>query len=338
MKCLKRVLNHHKIILTALQNPIYLSMKILITGATGLVGSEIVCLCKERGIDVNYLTTSRSKIVSEPNFQGYYWNPDVREIDMNCFAGVTSIITLAGASISKRWTPAYKKKVLSSRVNTLRTLSQALDKIDRSKITAIVAASAIGIYPNSLSNFYTEEETKIDDSFLGKVVTEWEREIDALNTFNIKLSKIRIGLVMSNKGGALPQMAKPIAYGLGAAFGKGSQWQSWIHVNDLARMFLFVLDSDKNGVFNGVSPNPISNAKLVKEIAKVFKRPLFLPNIPQFVMKTVLGEMSYLLFASQRVSSKKIEETGFVFAYPNIYRALQDLYSEASTSLVPKTN
>lgn len=313
-------------------------MKVLITGATGLIGSEIVRLYKERHINVNYLTTSKSKIVSEQNYQGFYWNPNTSEIDVKCFEGVTTIINLAGASISKRWTPKYKKLVLSSRINTLRTLHAALDKIDCSNIRTFVSASAIGIYPNSLSDYYTEEEQRIDDSFLGDVVSVWEKEIDKLEAFNFNLAKIRIGLVMSGEGGALPQMVKPIRYGVGAAFGSGSQWQSWIHRNDLARMFLFVAEYGLQGVFNGVGPNPVSNIKLVKEIARVLNRPLFLPNIPKVVMKTILGEMSYLLFASQRVSSKKIEEEGFIFNYPNIGSTLEDIYKKEQSNMAVNTS
>ncbi len=309
-------------------------MKILITGATGLVGSEIVRLCRERDIPVNYLTTSKRKIVSELGYNGFYWNPDSNEIDINCFESVTAIINLAGASISKKWTSNYKKQILSSRVNSLRTLYTALEKIDSSTISSFVSASAIGIYPHSLSNFYTEDEKKVDDSFLGEVVVQWEKEIDQFKAFNLNLAKIRIGLVMSEKGGALPQMAKPIQYYAGAAFGSGLQWQSWIHINDLARMFLYTTELELQGVYNGVGPNPINNAKLVKEIARVLKRPLFLPNVPEVVMKAILGEMSYLLFASQRVSSKKIEEEGFIFNYSNIGSTLESIRLKEQPALV----
>lgn len=301
-------------------------MKILITGATGLVGSEIVDLCRERDIAVNYLTTHREKIVSKNNFQGFYWNPDKNEIDLDCFEGVTAIINLAGASISKRWTGAYKKEVLSSRINSIRTLYKALQNIDHSGITSFVSASAIGIYPNSLSDFYEEGQMKVDQSFLGHVCQVWEKEIDTFDSFNFNVAKIRIGLVLSTNGGALPEIAKPIKNYVGAAFGSGNQWQSWIHIEDLSRMFLFVSENNLQGVFNGVGPNPITNGKFVKEIAKVLNRPIFLPNIPQLVMKTLLGEMSYILFASQRVSSKKIEEEGFMFDHRNICRSLENLY------------
>lgn len=303
-------------------------MQILITGATGLVGSEIVRLCQEQNIIVNYLTTNKNKIVSEDNYQGFYWNPDAGEIDLSCFKGVTAIINLAGASISKRWTESYKKKVLSSRIDTLRTLKNGIEKIDASNITSFISASAIGIYPNSLANFYTEDEKSVDKSFLGEVVDTWEKEADTFKNFDFKMAKLRIGLVLSADGGALPEMAKPIKYYAGAAFGNGMQWQSWIHISDLARQFLYLIEHELDGTYNGVGPNPVNNTKLVKEIAKVLNRPLFLPNIPRFAMKAILGEMSYLLFASQRVSSKKIEEEGFVFYYPNIFSALKNIYAK----------
>lgn len=309
-------------------------MKILITGATGLIGSEIVRLCHQENITVHYLTTSKGKIVSEVNYKGFYWNPDANEIDLACFEGVTAIINLAGASISKRWTSDYKKVVLSSRINTLRTLSIGLEKIDSNAISSFVSASAIGIYPHSLSKFYEEDEKKVDDSFLGEVVEAWENEADALKSFDFNLSKIRIGLVMSKDGGALVEMAKPIKMYVGAAFGSGQQWQSWIHISDLARMFLFAVKHELVGVYNGVGPNPVTNTKLVKEIAEVLQKPLLLPNIPKFPMKAILGEMSYILFASQRVSSKKIEEEGFVFQYQNICRALEGIYQGKSSDQV----
>ncbi|TQO36029.1 hypothetical protein GQ41_0595 [Arenibacter algicola] len=301
-------------------------MKVLITGSTGLVGSEIVNLCKQNNISVNYLTTRKDKIVSQPNYKGFYWNPEKNEIDENCFNGVTTIINLAGSSISKRWTRSNKKKILNSRVKTLRTLLEAIPKVGPHSIKKIVSASAIGIYPNSLSQYYREDVEEVDDSFLGEVVSNWEKEVDAFEKLNIQTAKIRIGLVMSGKGGALPEMAKPVKYYLGAAMGSGNQWQSWIHLQDLGRLFLHVISKDLTGVYNAVAPNPVTNIKLTKEIARVLEKPLFLPNIPQTLMRLVLGEMSYLLFASQRVSSKKIQDSGFDFIFPNICRALENIY------------
>ncbi|WP_282054336.1 TIGR01777 family oxidoreductase [Maribacter luteus] len=303
-------------------------MKLLITGATGLVGRAIVEISNKHGISVNYLTTNKDKIVSNENFQGYFWNPEQNEIDLDCFKEVTAIINLAGASISERWTADYKNEILYSRINSLKTLNYALGKIDAKAINSFVSASAIGIYPSSLDHFYTEEDQAVDDSFLGEVVQKWEKEIDALSHFGFPVAKVRIGLVLSKDGGVLPKLEKPIKSYVGATFGNGKQWQSWIHINDLARLFLFIVENQLEGVFNGVAPNPVMYKKMVKELAKIFKSPLLLPNIPRFALKLILGEMSYLLFASQRVSSKKIAEEGFVFDYPNLGNALEAFYME----------
>src|SRR5690606_10461875 len=223
------------------------------------------------------------------------------------------------------WTTAYKKEIIKSRVESIQLLKKALDKVDH-HVESFVTASAIGVYPNSYDNYYEEDESKVDNSFLGNVVKQWEDEADTLLGNKFSLAKIRIGLVLSEKGGALPQIARPVKLYVGTAFGDGKQWQSWIHVNDLARLFLFAVENRLNGVYNGVAPNPITNERLVKEIADVLKKPLILPNIPESIMKLLLGEMAYVLYASQRVSSKKIEESGFNFDYPNIILALKDIY------------
>lgn len=291
-----------------------------------MVGQAIVEELKQYGIPIHYLTTSREKIVSEKNYQGFYWNPTTGELDERALNGVTAIINLAGATISKKWTASYKKEILNSRLDSLRTLRRALEKRTDHAVESFVSASAIGIYPYSLTTYYEEDETKVDDSFLGEVVEAWENEIDTFNSFDFKVSKIRIGLVLSDKAGALPKMAQPVNNYVGAAFGSGEQWQSWIHIDDLARMFLFVLEKGLEGTFNGVAPNPVTNAKLTKELAKVLKKPLFLPNVPKVMMELILGEMAYLLFASQRVSSKRIEKKGFMFNYTNICKALESFY------------
>lgn len=299
-------------------------MRVLITGATGLVGQEVVKLCHEKDIAVNYLTTSKSKIKDQKSYQGFYWNPKTQDIDKTCFKNVDAIIHLAGATVSKRWTIDYKKEILSSRIEGTQLLINAL-KGEMHTITQIVSASAIGIYPDSLINYYDEAFNDFDDSFLSDVVQKWEGVVDGFSKLNIAVSKIRIGLVLSNNGGALIEMVKPIRFGLGSAFGNGKQWQSWIHIKDLAHLFLYVLEYKLIGVYNGVAPNPVTNMELTKSIAKALKKPLFLPNIPKFFMKLVLGEMHTLLFGSQRVSSKKIENKGFQFKEYHLQPALKDL-------------
>ncbi|MBD0824032.1 TIGR01777 family oxidoreductase [Aestuariibaculum marinum] len=299
-------------------------MRVLITGATGMIGSEIVKHCFKKGIYVNYLTTSKSKIEQNEDYQGFYWNPKTQEIDTQCFEGVDAIIHLAGASISKRWTPCYKKEILSSRRDSTRLLVNSL-KGEMHSIKQVISASAIGIYPDSLTNYYEENYKVEDTSFLSKVTQIWESEVDAFSELDIIVSKIRIGLVLSDKGGALKEMLKPVKMGVGAAFGKGTQWQSWIHIHDLAELFLYVLKHQLPGVYNAVAPNPVTNNELIKIIANTVDAPLIMPNIPKVFMKMILGEMHTILFDSQRVSCKKIEDKGFYFKYHHLQPALADL-------------
>ncbi|MGS2740560.1 TIGR01777 family oxidoreductase [Sinomicrobium sp. M5D2P17] len=304
-------------------------MRVLITGATGLIGSEIVRLCEQRGIEVHYLTTSRSKIKQTDTCKGFYWDPDKGDIDRACLDGVDIIINLAGETIAQRWTPGRRKRILESRILSLQLLHRTLACENGHRVKMLLSASAIGYYPDSEVHYYDEDEPEADDSFPGKVITEWEAAADSVERLGIKVAKIRIGLVLSAKGGALPQMAGPVKCFAGAPLGNGKQWQSWIHIKDLAEIFLFVAEKGLPGIFNGVAPNPVTNEKLTKEIAHVLHKPLFLPNVPRFVMRCLLGEMSYLLFSSQRVSSRKITDMGFLFKYSSIKPALEDLLGKS---------
>lgn len=299
-------------------------MRVLITGATGLIGKEIVKLCHTKNIKVSFLTTSKSKISDSDIYQGFYWNPKTNDIDLACFKDVDAIIHLAGATISKRWTSSYKKEIESSRIKPTQFLINSLIKSDY-KIKHVISASAIGIYPDSLSNYYEEEHSEGDDTFLSQVVKQWEQAVDGFSVLNIPVTKIRIGLVLSKQGGALPEIIKPMKFGLGAAFGSGEQWQSWIHITDLSRLFIYVLKNNLSGVFNAVSPNSVTNQEFTKSCGQVLNKPVFLPNIPKWFMSLMLGEMHILLFLSQRVSSKKIEDAGFQFKFHHLKPALNNL-------------
>ncbi len=298
-------------------------MKLLITGATGLVGTEIVKLCLQKNYTVHYLTTNKAKIITQNNYKGFYWNPFTGEVDINCLNGINIIINLAGASVSKKWTSKHKVKIRNSRLDSVRLLYQLLSENNHA-VTHFCSASALGIYPSSLTKQYEETETEMSSSFLGKVVHEWEQEVDKINDLNIAVSKLRIGIVLSKNGGALPQMIKPIKLGFGSAIGNGKQFQSWIHISDLARMFLFIVEQNLSGNYNAVASTPVNNLEMTKVIAKQLKKPLWLPNIPNFVMKLVLGEMSALVLESQYLENDKIKNKGFTFEYDLIEEGLQD--------------
>lgn len=299
-------------------------MKVLITGATGLIGSELVDLLLKNGIEVHYLSTSKSKLVSQTNYKGFYWNPNSGEIDLDAFDDVETIIHLAGATVSKRWTSSYKEEIINSRVLSTRLLFQSLSK-KQNTVKHIVTASAIGIYPDSNNKVYHEEETEVDDSFLGKVVYKWENEVSSFERLGILVSKVRIGLVLSKDGGALKEMIKPIKLGIGSPFGTGKQYQSWIHASDLVAIFHFIVANKLEGIYNAVAPYPVTNTDLVKAIASTLNKPCFLPNVPKFLMKIILGEMHEILFASQNVSAIKLLNKGFQFKYASLEKALQNL-------------
>jgi len=298
-------------------------MKILITGATGLIGQELVDLLLQNNHVVHYLTTSPLKIKNKSNYYGFYWNPQEGKIDDNCIDGVDAIVHLAGASISKRWTKSYKQELIESRVLSANLLFSLLKKAPN-QVKHFISASGTAIYPDSHSNVYDEKSTEIDSSFLGHVVVKWEESADQFQLLNIKVSKLRTGVVFSNKGGALLEMIKPIKMYVGSGFGSGKQIQSWIHLHDIANLYYFVIQNQTEGIINAVAPNYISNQDLTKAIAKHLKRPLFLPNIPQWFMKLILGEMHILLFNNKKILPKRATELGFQFQFSTIEKALQD--------------
>lgn len=299
-------------------------MKILIAGATGLIGQEIVSQCKEEGIYVNFLTTRIEEVKEQKECQGFYWNPKKGEIDINAFEGVDAIINLAGASIAQRWTRKRKKAILQSRVETSELLFKSLQRTPNT-VKHYVSASGVSGYPSSLDHLYDETYEPMDSTFLGQVVTQWEAAADAFTGLGLTVSKIRTGIVLSEKEGALPKLIKPIKMGFGSALGNGEQWQSWIHIYDIAAIYLFVIKHSLAGVFNAVSPNPVTNKKMIQVLANHFRQSLWLPNVPQCFLRLVLGQMADVVLESQLVSSEKLVSQGFQFQFVNLEHAIEDL-------------
>ncbi|MBC8397351.1 MAG: TIGR01777 family protein [Flavobacteriales bacterium] len=234
------------------------------------------------------------------------------------------IINLAGSPIAQFWSKSAKKLIVLSRINSIRLLNQIiLEK--KSKIEHFFCASAIGIYKSDSTYIHNELSPHISNSFLGDTVKQWELSCNELIKQNINVTILRIGLVLSLNGGLLKPIVQSVKIFLGTWFGKGENIYSWIHIDDLIDSILFLLKNNKLGVYNLVSPNPISSKLFTLEIGKVLNKKIFLPSIPAFLIKLITGSMSELFLFSQNVSSKKITSEGFKFQFKSISSALNNL-------------
>ena len=298
-------------------------MHILITGASGLIGKSLIHALEQRDYRISTLSTSKRSAPISTNVKTYQWNPNQGIIDEKALDGVDVIISLAGAKINQRWTKKNRKAIFDSRVKGTQLIQNALKNNPNHNVSHFVSASAVGLYPSDFNKIYSESETKVAESFTGKVVAAWEQQVDEMSSLVAHVSKIRIGLVLAKSGGALVPLATPASFGLGAWFGSGKQWQSWIHIQDLVQLFVFAIDHP--GTYNGVSPNPVTQKQLVKAISRQYKMPQWMPCIPAFVIKAVMGKMANILFDSIRVSSTHVQEQGFSFIFPYLQDALKDL-------------
>lgn len=297
-------------------------MKILITGGTGQAGTSLSRKLLQKGHEVIYL--SRNPGHNALGIKEFAWDVDRETYDPKAFENIDSIINLAGAPISKRWTPEYKSEILRSRVDGTRLLYKAVQK-EKVPLKSIISASAVGYYPNDPKLMYSENDAPGSD-FLSMVTQKWEQEAQNFETLGVRTVRVRIGVVLSKEGGALPAILKPLKYGFGAPLGDGQQWMSWIHINDLAGIITHLLENDNiQGVYNAVAPNPATNEELTKIAAKVLGKPLWLPNVPAPALKFALGEVATTALASNKVSSYKIENAGYKFEFPRLKEALEDL-------------
>jgi uncharacterized protein (TIGR01777 family) len=301
---------------------------ILITGGTGMVGQSLTNMLLNKGYQVIVLTRQK-KQSSRANFSFAQWDLNKGWIDPAAIAAADYIIHLAGEGVAdKRWTAARKKAILDSRVDTSALLVKTL-KAHPNKVKAIVAASAIGWYgpdnAKSTASGFVETDP-VDSSFLGDTCQQWEESMHPVKAIGIRLVTIRIGIVFNKMGGALAEFIKPAKLGAAAILGDGKQIVSWIHQQDLNRLMLFALENEKVvGVYNAVAPDPVNNAILTKAIAKRFHSWAIPFNVPSFILKIMLGEMSVEVLKSANVSASKIIAAGFNFDYASMDEALDDL-------------
>ncbi len=292
--------------------------KVLITGGSGLLGTRITEILLEKGIEVAHLSTRKS--YKRKGVGVFYWDPSMQVMDAKAFEGVTSVLHLAGAGVAdKRWTKTRKKEILDSRVESSLLLMNFLNQQDH-QVSQFIGASAIGYYGKQAG--ILSEDKAAGDDFLAAVCKLWE-ESYVINDKVIKKLIFRIGIVLAKDGGALPEMTKTLPFFIGI-LGNGKQVYSWIHVDDLANMFIFAIENKHlSGVYNAVAPKPVTQAKLAKEIADV-RNTIVLPA-PKIGLKLALGEMSDVLFLSQNCSANKILEKGFTFKFEEMQDAIRDL-------------
>ena len=296
---------------------------VLITGGTGLVGKYLCNKLQERGYSVSFLSRISQKILSIKTFE---WNYQKQTIDIDAFNNVDYIIHLAGANIGeKRWTNSRKQLILDSRVKTGQLI---FDKITEQniKIKAFISASAIGYYGTITTDKIFKEINLPANDFLGNVCNEWEKIADKFEEKGIRIVKIRTGVVLTKKEGALSKMITPIKMGLGSAIGTGKQYLPWIHIDDLCEIYIKAIEDNKmKGVYNAVSPDYKTNEDFTKILASILNKPFWFPNVPPIIMKLVFGEMSDLLLKGSRVSADKILKTGFEFKFSDLKSALTNL-------------
>ena len=299
---------------------------ICITGGTGMVGKRLISHLTEAGFDVIILTRNPSLKSGTGKIRYAGWDPENQTLDAAAIAESDYIIHLAGAGVAeKRWTEKRKQEIRDSRVNSGALLVKTL-KETQHRVKAVISASAIGWYGPDNGIIFDENAPAAPD-FLGDTCRQWEASVDPLTAMGIRLVKLRIGIVLSTAGGALAEFMKPIRMGIAGVLGDGKQMISWIHIDDLCRMFVYAIKQEQmQGTYNAVAPKPVSNRTLTLQLAQVMKGSFFIPmHVPAWVLRIVLGEMSIEVLKSCTASAEKIKNAGFVFQYPGIDAALQAL-------------
>lgn len=303
---------------------------IVITGGTGMIGKRLTELLIEKGYDVIILSRQSLVIGHQSSITYANWDIANQTIDKDAIAKADYIIHLAGAGVAdKRWSEKRKQEIIHSRTQSSALIVKALKEIPNN-VKAVVSSSAIGWYgadtDATLKNGFTED-AKADTEFLGETCRLWEKSIEPVTQSGKRLVKLRTGIVLSNTGGALAEFRKPLKAGIAAILGNGQQVISWIHVDDLCRMYIHAVEKEEmNGAYNAVAGHPVTNKYLTLALAKQMRGNFYIPiYIPSWVLKIVLGEMSIEVLKSATVNCRKIQATDFNFQYPTIEKALAAL-------------
>ncbi|MBX7109019.1 MAG: TIGR01777 family oxidoreductase [Chitinophagales bacterium] len=294
---------------------------ILISGGSGLIGSHLTKLLQQRGHKVAHL--SRQK--AQGSITAYHWDPARDEIDDACISEADYIIHMAGANVGNhRWTNSYKAEILQSRIRSTELLYTALQRTPN-KVKAIIASSATGYY-GSRGDEWLKEDAQAGDDFLATTCLQWEQAVNRIASLNKRVVSLRTGIVLAVEGGALPRLVMPVRFGIAPVFGNGLPFYPWIHIADLCGIYLHALDDETmQGAFNAVSPSPERYMILLNSIAKALKRKKLNIPVPSFALQLALGGFAQTLTMSTRCSAEKIAGRGFVFHFPSLEAALQDL-------------
>lgn len=296
---------------------------ILITGGTGLLGMRISLLLKEQGLIVRHLSRTENLNATYP---AYKWDLNAQTIDPKAFDGVDGIIHLAGAGIAdSRWTNSRKKAILDSRVNSSKLLIKALkDRTDPPKV--FVACSAVGYYGDR-NDTILDETAESGNGFMSEVCVKWEQSVEGIRAMGIRTPVIRVGIVLSTQGGALPKLNMSYPLRVGSYFGNGQQYYPWIHLDDICQIFIkALLKESMAGIYNGTAPNPVTNKQLAQAISKAHHQKTLIVPAPAFAAKTLLGEMSAVVLNSTRAIPKALEAMQHSFEFSDLVPALEDLF------------
>ena len=299
--------------------------KILITGAGGLIGTRLQEMLLDRGSDIHTIGRTAVRSIND-KVKSFIWDINSQKIDSRALDGVDAIIHLAGAGVAdKRWTDARKEEIMDSRIESTRLLLKTLKKHDH-QVKTIISASAVGYYGDCGDEIVTEEHS-VADTFLADVTRRWEEEVGRFEDIGVRHICCRIGIVLSENGGALPELVKTLPLGVAGYFSKSPLYYPWIHIVDVCGIMIHAIENSKlRGSYNTTAPDPALIKDLMKAILLAKGSKAVLTPVPPFAIRLALGEMAEMLLSSQRCSDEKILKTGYEFHFPTLKGALENIY------------
>lgn len=300
-------------------------MNILIAGSSGMLGSSLIPFLTQEGHQVQRLIRKTGRCPCKKSNNNYCWNPEKRQLNPVLFENIDVVINLSGDNIfSDRWTKDKKDAIRSSRVQTTQFLAETMASLDTPP-KLFINASAVGIY-GSRGDAFLSESSPPGEGFLADVVKEWEQATEPAEKAGIRVIHLRLGAVLSNTGGALKKVINPFKWGLGGVLGSGNQYMSWIMIDDVLRIFSFLIEHQEvRGAVNAVAPHPVTNEEFTKTLGKLLHRPTFF-WLSEFILCLIFGEMAKDVFLSSvRAEPIALTRAGFKFKYPQLQKALKTL-------------